>query len=120
VHLVGFIIGIQVLVFRRIQCDSGSSVWHLIIQAEANSFGLLAAVVTDMTRVSNLAPAAHPNMSKISVRASQGRYLKANPLKLLREVAVVFRQNYSKLSFTVGRDSAIGIANGYGLGGPGI
>jgi len=87
------------------------------MQAEANSFELLAVVVTDMTRVSSLTPAAHPNMSKISVRASQVGHLKANPPKFLREITAVYRQNYTKLSFTVGRDSSVGIPNGYGLGG---
>ena len=90
------------------------------MQAEANSSGLLAVVVTDMTRVSSLAPAAHPNMSNISVRATQVGHLKGNPLKLLREITAVYRQNYGKLSVTVGRDSSVGVATRYGLEGPEI
>jgi hypothetical protein len=45
-------------------------------------------------------PAARPNMSKVSVRASQVRHLKAKPLKLLREITAAYCQNYKKLSLS--------------------
>jgi hypothetical protein len=60
---------IQAPVLRCTQWDSASSAWHLMTQAEVNSSGLLTVVVTDMTGVSSLVPAAHPYTSKISVRA---------------------------------------------------
>jgi hypothetical protein len=85
---------IQAAVFRCIQCETGSSAWHLTAQAEANSLGLLTVVVTDMTSFSSLMPAAQPNMSKISVCASQVWHLGARPLKLLREITAAYRQNY--------------------------
>jgi hypothetical protein len=87
-------------VLQRIRRDLASSAWHLITTADANSFGLLTVVVTAMTTVSSLVPAAYPNASNISVRASQVRHVKVNPPKLRREITAAYRQDWKKLSLS--------------------